>query len=76
MAEEWGMKNVTGKKIKEFRESLDISQKTIVEMINQMGHSMTPSTISKIEMGKRGVSDMELQSFSRIFKCSINDFFA
>ena len=76
MSEEWGMKNITGEKIKGFREALDISQKIIVEMMNSLGHNMTPSTISKIETGKRGVSDMELMSFSKIFKCSVNDFFA
>ncbi|MBE6759501.1 MAG: helix-turn-helix transcriptional regulator [Ruminococcaceae bacterium] len=76
MAEEWGMKNITGRKIKEMREGLHISQKSIVDMINGMGHSMTPSTISKIEMGKRGVSDMELMSFSKIFRCTIDEFFS
>lgn len=76
MSEEWGNKNVTGRKIKEMRDDLHISQKAIVDMINEMGHSMTPSTISKIEMGKRGVSDMELMSFSRIFRCTIDEFFS
>jgi len=76
MSEEWGMKNITGRKIKEMRESMHISQKAMVEMINKMGHSMTPSTISKIEMGKRGVSDMELMSFAQIYSCSIDTFFS
>jgi len=76
MSEEWGMKNVTGKKIKEMRESMRISQKTMVEMINKLGHSMTPSTISKIEMGKRGVSDVELLSFAQIYSCTIDSFFS
>ena len=76
MSEEWGMKNITGRKIKEMREALHISQQTIVEMINKLGHNMTSSTISKIETGKRGVSDMELRSFSLIYKCAIDEFFS
>jgi len=76
MSEEWGMKNITGRRIKEMREEMHISQKAIVDMINEMGHNMTPSTMSKIEMGKRGVSDMELRSFSRIFRCTVDAFFS
>lgn len=76
MSEECGMKNATGRKIKEMREDLNISQKSMVDMINELGHTMTPSTISKIEMGKRGVSDMELRSFAEIFKCTIDELFS
>ena len=76
MSEEWGKKNVTGRKIKEKRDDLHISQKAIVDMINEMGHCMTPSTISKIEMGKRGVSDVELMSFAKIFRGTIDELFS
>ncbi len=76
MNEEWGMKNVTGRRIKQLREERHLSQKAIVDMMNGMGHNITPSTISKIEMGKRGVSDVELLSFARIFRCFVDDLFS
>ena len=75
MSEERGHKNIVGGNIKKRRESSRISQKELVEMLNVMGHKMTPSTISKIETGNRGVSDMELWSISMIFRCSVNDLF-
>ena len=72
---ERGTKNIVGNRIREQREAIGVSQKIIVEMLNNMGHSMTASTISKIETGHRGVTDMELKSFSQIFNCSVNDLF-
>ena len=75
MSELRGTKNIVGDKLKELREAIGASQKIIVDLLNSMGHSMTASTISKIETGNRGVSDIELKSFSVIFNCSINDFF-
>jgi len=72
---ERGTKNIVGNRIREQREAIGVSQKIIVEMLNSMGHSMTASTISKIETGHRGVTDMELKSFSQIFNCSVNDLF-
>lgn len=75
MSEERGTKNIVGGNVKKRRESSGTSQKELVEMLNVMGHKMTPSTISKIETGNRGVSDVELWSLSMIFKCSVNDLF-
>ncbi len=75
MSEQRGTKNIVGNRIREQREASGMSQKSIVELLNSIGHSMTASTISKIETGHRGVSDMELKSFSLIFNCSINDLF-
>ena len=76
MSEEWGNKNVTGRRLRELREELGLSQKVVVEMINEMGHSMTPSTISKIEKGNRSVSDRELMAFSRIYNSTIDALFS
>lgn len=75
MAENRGTKNIVGDKLREHRENIGASQKSIVELLNGMGHKMTASTISKIETGHRGISDVELKSFAMIFNCSVSDFF-
>ena len=76
MNEERELKNCTGGVIKDKREALGMSQKALVDQLNSIGHRMTASTISKIETGSRGVSDLECRSFAEIFRCSINDLFA
>ncbi len=75
MSEQQGTKNIVGEKLKKLREAKGASQKKIVELLNAMGHKMTASTISKIETGNRGVSDIELRSFALIFGCSVSEFF-
>lgn len=76
MSDESGVKkNIVGENIRKFRQELMLSQRQVVDMMNMTGHSMTPSALSKIEKGKRGVSDMELQYFSKIFNTTVDKLF-
>lgn len=75
MSAEREAKNCTGNIIKKMRETLGMTQKTLVDELNKRGHNMNTSTISKIETGNRGVSDIECRAFAAIFKCSICDLF-
>lgn len=76
MADGKEVKNIVGENVRSKRQGMSMSQKTMVAAMNQRGHSMTPSTLSKIEKGSRGVNDMELWSMAQIFRCSVNDLFS
>jgi transcriptional regulator with XRE-family HTH domain len=61
-------KNISGKKIKKFREDMGWGQVELSAAVNvDHGLNLEQSDISEIERGDRGVRDFELQAFASVF---------
>ncbi|MCK5843060.1 MAG: helix-turn-helix transcriptional regulator [Victivallales bacterium] len=63
-------KNITGKRIKEIRLQLGLSQDQLSGRLAKRRITIDRAGISKIEIGLRGVYDFELKAFSKILKVS------
>ena len=68
-------KNIAGVAVHRYREKFSLSQQALVDLLNDRGISMTSSTISKIENGKRGINDYELFALAEIYGVSVDDMF-
>lgn len=55
-----------GVKLKEIRESKNISQKELSSLVEEKGINLTRETISKIESGKRLVNAIELRVLAEV----------
>jgi len=66
-------KNFVGKSIKVNRIERQLSQAQLSKALSEYDHiSITTSTLSKIEQGKRMVSDIEIIAFCDYFRISAN----
>ena len=63
--------NVIGKKIKELRKEQKISQEFLCARMQVMGYKISRSDISKIETGKKFISDFEVLGFAKALKTTI-----
>jgi transcriptional regulator with XRE-family HTH domain len=63
-------KNIAGKRIKEIRLRLGLSQDQLSGRLAKLRITIDRAGISKIETGIRGVYDFELRAFSKILKVS------
>ena len=63
-------KNIAGKRIKEVRLQLGLSQDQLSGRLARHRITIDRAGISKIETGIRGVYDFELKAFSTILKIS------
>ena len=63
-------KNIVGKKIRELRIERGYSQRDLVRECELLGHPISQNRISRIENGKRRVTDMELLVFMEVFRVS------
>ena len=63
--------NVIGSKIKEIRKQNKITQEDLCARLQVLGYNMNRSDISKIENGKKFVSDFEVFGFSKALKVKI-----
>jgi transcriptional regulator with XRE-family HTH domain len=63
-------KNITGKRIKEMRTQLGLSQDQLSGQLAKRRITIDRAGISKIEIGLRGVYDFELKAFSKTLKVS------
>lgn len=68
-----GKLNVIGKRITELRQSMDLSQNDLARLLQLQGWSVHKNAISKIELGMRMVSDMELILLARVLKTAVSD---
>ena len=63
-------KNIVGKKIRELRIEKGYSQRDLVRECELLGYPISQNMISRIENGKRRVTDMELLAFMEVFRVS------
>ena len=63
-------KNISGKRIKEVRLRLGLSQDQLSGQLAKLRITIDRAGISKIETGIRGIYDFELKAFSKILKVS------
>ena len=63
-------KNIVGKKIRELRIAKGYSQRDLVRECELLGYPISQNMISRIENGKRRVTDVELLVFMEVFQVS------
>lgn len=67
--------NITGKNIKKIRKENKITQEDLCARMQILGYQISRSDISKLENGKRFISDFEIIGFAQSLKVSILDLF-
>lgn len=67
--------NIIGSKIKEAREKKGYSQKQLSEKLELMAVYTCRGSISRIENGKRAVTDIEIDAISKILNVSLDYLF-
>ena len=63
-----GKKNICGKRVKEVRKNLGLSQDDLAARLQVSGVIIERNSISRIESGARFVADYELLALSNILK--------
>lgn len=69
------VKNVSGKKLKELRQSKHLTQREVAEKLQLDGIDLSLKEISKIENNSRLIKDFELFAFAKFFKVSVDYFY-
>ena len=67
--------NITGKNIKKIRKEKKITQEDLCARMQVMGYQISRSDISKLENGKRFISDFEVVGFAQALKVEILELF-
>ena len=67
--------NITGEKIKEARIKANMSQKQLSAKMELLAVYTCRGSISRIENGKRAVTDIELEAFSETLNVSLDFLF-
>ena len=65
--------NLSHRKIREYREDRDMSQRALAEELRKVNIFMCQQTISRIERNTRYVLDYELLGFCRVFGVKPSD---
>ncbi|MDR1409928.1 MAG: helix-turn-helix domain-containing protein [Oscillospiraceae bacterium] len=65
-----GSKNVVGKRVIELRKRDKLSQRALADRLQLLGMDIDKNVITRIETGKRFVTDFEIQAFASIFDIS------
>ena len=65
-----GSKNVCGKRVKEIRKNLNLSQENLAAKLQLEGVIIERDSVSRIEIGTRFVADYELSVLCKILKVS------
>lgn len=68
--------NIVGERIKEAREKKGYSQKQLSEKLELMAVYTCRGSISRIENGKRAVTDIELDAISKVLEVSLDYLFS
>lgn len=63
--------NVTGINIRNIRKKSKITQEELCARMQVLGYQISRSDISKLETGKRYISDFEVASFAQVLNVSI-----
>lgn len=67
--------NITGKKIKKFRKKAGLSQKQLSEKLELQAVYTCRGSVSRIENGKRAVTDIELYAIAKVLGVGVNELF-
>ena len=67
--------NITGTRIKEARLRANMSQKQLSDQLELLAVYTCRGSVSRIENGKRAVTDIELDAISRILNVSLDFLF-
>lgn len=67
--------NITGKNIKEIRKRNKITQEDLCARMQVLGFQISRSDISKLENGKRTISDIEIVGLAKALKVDILEIF-
>lgn len=70
-----GEYNITGKNIKNIRKKSKITQEDLCARMQVLGYQISRSDISKLENGKRYISDFEVEGVAQVLKVSILDLY-
>ena len=65
-----GSKNLISQRLIELRKKHGLSQRDLAQKLQLAGYDMDKNVITRIETGKRYVTDIELQALTRIFGIS------
>ena len=71
-----GTNNICGKKIKELRLKMKLSQRKLAIKLQLLGYDVDNFFIRRVENGARFITDIELKMFSEVFNVSIEDLFS
>lgn len=69
------MLNCVGKAVASHRQLVGMSQQDLAVKAQKLGWDIDSLLISKIEAGRRRVTDRELYWLAQLFKCSTEDLF-
>jgi len=67
--------NIIGGRIKQARERAGLSQKQLSEKLELMAVYTCRGSISRIENGRRAVTDIEIDAISKVLNVSLNYLF-
>ncbi len=67
--------NMIGEQIKKYRRKINMSQMDLSEELEKMGVCTCRCSISRIESGKRAVTDIEVDAISKILNISLDQLF-
>lgn len=68
-------RNICGKKIRQIRKSRELSQENVAAIIQLEGLDLTQKAISRMEAGKRFVTDYELKYLAIALGVTISELF-
>ena len=68
-------RNICGRKIPEIRKSRELSQENVAAIIQLAGLDLTQKAISRMEAGKRVVTDYELKYLASALGVTISELF-
>ncbi len=68
-------RNICGRKIREIRKSRELSQENVAAIIQLAGLDLTQKAISRMEAGKRVVTDYELKYLASALGVTISELF-
>lgn len=72
---EEGQVNIIGERIKELREKKGYSQQQLSDKMELLAVYTCRGSISRIENGKRAVTDIEIDAISKVLDVSLDELF-
>lgn len=70
-----GLNNICGKTIAKLRKEMKLSQRALADRLQLIGLDLDKNAIQRIECGKRFITDIELQAFSKTFNITVDELF-
>ena len=66
------IKNISGPRIREIRQSLGLAQQEVAAWLEEFQIKMDASAVTSVEKHNRGISDRELAAFADMFQVSLD----